>query len=88
MLKDNEIVGETGKVINFLETEASVYGHNWSKEIAVLRMLSIHEKECPSCTGAMVQPFVALSRRDNTTEICSECGQLEAMQDLLKVSDG
>lgn len=35
-------------------------------------------RKCPSCklnyTG-----YPALSRKDNKTEICSECGQIEAM---------
>ena len=77
MLKDNEIVGYAGNILRFLE-ENQQYGDNWSNEIAVLRMLSIHEKECPACHGPMVHPFVALSRRDNETEICSDCGIREA----------
>ena len=86
MLKDNEIVGYAGNILRFLE-ENQVYGElidgvlvhsNWAEEIAVLRMLSIHEKQCPACNGPMVHPFVALSRRDNKTEICSDCGLREA----------
>ena len=43
---------------------------------------------CPSCGGFIpnnVYPGAypgALSRRDNLTEICSECGTLEALQDF------
>ena len=43
---------------------------------------------CPRC-GSLVPNNVtpgeypgALSRKDNDTEICSECGMLEAMEDL------
>ncbi len=78
MLKDNEIVGYAGKILEYLEQQQLWDGENWSNEIAVLRMLSIHEKECPACHGPMVHPFVALSRRDNKTEICSDCGIREA----------
>ena len=41
-------------------------------------------KYCPACGGEMNHPFVALSRRDNTTSVCSECGQREAWEDLEK----
>lgn len=78
MLNDNEIVGYAGKILEYLEHQQLWDGENWSQEIAVLRMLSIHEKECPACHGPMVHPFVALSRRDNKTEICSDCGIREA----------
>jgi len=37
---------------------------------------------CPRCgTGGMEKPRTALSRRDNKTHICPECGQEEAMID-------
>ena len=78
MLKGNEIVGYAGRILEYLEQQQLWDGENWSNEIAVLRMLSIHEKECPACHGPMVHPFVALSRRDNETEICSDCGIREA----------
>ena len=78
MLKDNEIVGYAGRILEHLEQQQLWDGENWSNEIAVLRMLSIHEKECPACHGPMVHPFVALSRRDNETEICADCGIREA----------
>ena len=35
--------------------------------------------ECPTCGNDMVKPFVALSRKDNTTEICPPCGTAEAL---------
>lgn len=45
---------------------------------------------CPSCGGYIpnnVYPGAypgALSRRDNATEICSECGTLEALEDYAR----
>lgn len=42
---------------------------------------------CPLCDGYIPNNATpgaypgALSRRDNTTEICSECGTLEALED-------
>ena len=39
---------------------------------------------CPRCKKAKIfvtPPFPALSRRDNETHICSDCGTREAMED-------
>ena len=36
---------------------------------------------CPSCWAEMKRPFVSLSRRDNETLVCPECGILEAIED-------
>lgn len=36
-------------------------------------------KRCPKC-GAWKARLLALSRTDNKTMICDECGTLEAMQ--------
>ena len=38
---------------------------------------------CPRCEKEMTT-FPALSRRDNKTDICSNCGQTEAMEDYYK----
>lgn len=38
------------------------------------------EKICPRCKKAYIG-YPALSRRDNTTLICSECGVVEALED-------
>lgn len=35
--------------------------------------------KCPACGAAMLSPFVALSRFDNRTKVCSDCGTYEAM---------
>ena len=39
--------------------------------------------ECPRC-GQTTVCYPALSRRDNKTNICSQCGIDEAMSDWLK----
>ena len=38
--------------------------------------------KCPKCGKEMKRPFVALSRKDNKTEICPDCGTREALQDF------
>lgn len=45
---------------------------------------------CPTCNGPMHEELVmnALSRRDNATYICSDCGLAEAMQDFSKKFGG
>jgi hypothetical protein len=40
-------------------------------------------KQCPICKGPLGK-YPALSRRDNKTDICSECGVNEALEDYLK----
>ena len=41
-------------------------------------------KKCPKCGGPLGER-PALSRRDNKTDICSECGYKEAMEDAKKI---
>lgn len=43
------------------------------------------KQECPRC-HQVKSGYPALSREDNTTEICSECGVEEAMQGLIRPS--
>jgi hypothetical protein len=49
-------------------------------------------KTCPDCSGLIPNNKTpgaypgAVSRRDNKTEICSECGTREAMEDFLHYS--
>jgi transposase-like protein len=45
------------------------------------RAMSEEKEYCPSCWAEMQRPFVALSRKDNQTYICPECGILEALYD-------
>ena len=40
-------------------------------------------KKCPKC-GEVIKGYPAISRRDNKTEICSNCGQIEALEDMAK----
>ena len=35
---------------------------------------------CPRCKKE-IEKFPALSRRDNRTDICSDCGEVEALED-------
>ena len=38
-------------------------------------------KKCPKCGGPL-RDRPALSRRDNKTDICADCGYKEAMEDI------
>lgn len=38
-------------------------------------------RKCPVC-GSAYQDYPALSRRDNHTEICPQCGMREALEDF------
>ena len=40
-------------------------------------------KICPKC-GKVISDYPALSREDNRTEICSNCGTLEALESVIK----
>lgn len=39
-------------------------------------------KKCPNC-GRVYSGYPALSRKDNKTEICPDCGTAEAFEDLI-----
>ena len=41
-------------------------------------------EKCPKCGDDMQRPRVAVSRRDNKTIICPDCGLREAMADTMK----
>lgn len=41
-------------------------------------------KKCPKCRGQLGER-PALSRRDNKTDICADCGYKEAMKDAEKI---
>ena len=43
-------------------------------------------KICARCGKAIVG-YPALSRKDNKTEICSNCGTLEALEELMKYKE-
>ena len=38
-------------------------------------------RKCPAC-GSVYQDHPAISRRDNHTEICPQCGLREALEDF------
>lgn len=40
-------------------------------------------KKCPICKKPIVG-YPAISRKDNKTEICSKCGQVEALEAMLR----
>ena len=44
-------------------------------------------KICPKCKHTIIG-YPALSREDNKTEICSNCGTMEAIKDFLKYKVG
>ena len=41
------------------------------------------ENKCPRCEKTY-KGYPALSRRDNKTDICSDCGRTEALEDFYK----
>ena len=41
------------------------------------------ENKCPRCEKTY-KGYPALSRRDNKTDICSNCGSVEALEDYYK----
>ena len=45
--------------------------------------LEERKKKCPRC-GAVITLYPAISRKDNKTEICSDCGVIEAIEEYIK----
>lgn len=62
------------------ELQAFVYGYLTCKQLEneTLRN-TIEEKICPKC-GKEIIGYPALSRKDNKTKICSNCGIKEALE--------
>lgn len=56
---------------------------NWDNgsSLNVVYGVDIVRRICPMCGGIMSE-YPALSRRDNKTEICSDCGTREALADI------
>lgn len=52
----------------------------------IYRIQTKYEK-CPLCGCSLFGMQYAISRRDNKTHICSDCGQQEAMQDMMNVRE-
>lgn len=46
------------------------------------RTADMKKRKCPRC-GKTYSEYPALSRRDNRTEICPDCGVIEAMESYL-----
>lgn len=44
-------------------------------------------RTCPRC-GKTYTEYPAISRKDNTTEICPQCGQLEALEAWKEYQEG
>lgn len=44
-------------------------------------------KICPRC-GKEYEGYPALSRKDNKTKICSQCGTMEAISDFINYLKG
>lgn len=57
-------------------------GGEWFDEIDVVRdkcpKCNVEAQICPTCNKPFFE-YPALSRKDNKTHICSQCGQEEAM---------
>lgn len=64
-----------------------VYDKIPEKRIETLKVKGLWQ--CPSCHGIFQidADFPAISRRDNATEICSNCGVIEALTDYAKSED-
>lgn len=43
-------------------------------------------KICARC-GKAISGYPAISRKDNKTEICNNCGTLEALEDFIKYKE-
>ena len=49
--------------------------------------LEERKKKCPRC-GSVITFYPAISRKDNKTEICPECGYNEAIEYFYKYVNG
>ena len=68
----------------FEELEKGSYG--WNSTAKVHLRISKKRRICPLCKKEIVG-YPALSRKDNKTEICSNCGTKEALEDFVKHKD-
>ena len=67
-----------------MSKKISPYGEIPEDRVKTLKMQGLWQ--CPSCKGIFKidADFPAISRRDNETEICSNCGVIEALTDYYK----
>lgn len=53
------------------------------EKVHIKNKLTLEEpKICPRCKNNIIG-YPSLSRKDNKTEICSECGTLEALEEFI-----
>ena len=65
--------------VNKVENGVNIHYEVYSKKLD--RVIKIGE--CPRCEELFDAEFPALSRKDNKTKICSECGTSEALEDWM-----
>ena len=63
--------------VNKVENGVNIHYEVYSKKLD--RVIKIGQ--CPKCEELFDAEFPALSRRDNETKICSQCGEAEAFAD-------
>lgn len=76
-----------------MEVTIQITGENARKAASALRrmkkedleklLIQSVQSECPRC-HQMYTEYPALSRRDNQTDICPDCGTAEAMEDFAR----
>lgn len=57
--------------------------HDFDAHVQKLIQTGILQRVCPSCGYGYTAPS-AISRKDNKTEICPQCGMVEALTDFIK----
>lgn len=77
--KNNNVVDECISNLLFEGYPIESAYYNTEKRWIELRLSSFKYRICPRC-GREIKGYPALSREDNKTEICSECGQEEALE--------
>ena len=81
VIKENEIVYFLDKICEeFHEHELIKYKDESSLLNKIDALIENTEKKiCPKC-NKKIKGYPAISREDNKTEICSSCGQFEALE--------
>ena len=51
------------------------------EDIMVFYRVKTEDKKCPLCGSSIKEGLAAISRRDNKTEICNDCGVVEGLKD-------
>ena len=63
--------------VNKVENGVNIHYEVFSKKLNKVIKIG----QCPKCKELFDAEFPALSRRDNETKICSQCGEAEAFAD-------